>query len=146
MHWIGLWGIYITQIYFTVSKYILHHAHGYGPISNIMTLIHCATKGHYMDTLKQYYIQKDAYNRTLIPEQCVGGHNSLFVLINTLPRNSYSTVLPVLPYTVLHRLPSTMHTGTYWTTLIIPYTIYTLYLITIPLDIIMIFLYFQTTH
>jgi hypothetical protein len=60
------------------ATHILQNRHEFGPINETMKLLHKATKGKRMNTLENYYIQKNYAHIIIIREQTINRLNSPF--------------------------------------------------------------------
>jgi hypothetical protein len=60
------------------AQHVIEEGHAFGPIDNIMDIIHVANNGRLLDTLEKFYIYRETQLRTQINDKLTVQANSIF--------------------------------------------------------------------
>jgi hypothetical protein len=63
------------------AQHLTENRHSFGPIDNVMTILHKTEKGRMMDTMERYYIYKETKNNNQINDKNTLKPNIIFETI-----------------------------------------------------------------
>jgi hypothetical protein len=73
------------------AQHLLENKHSFGPMEDIMDIVHITNKGKMMDTLERYYIYKETKSNNQINDKLTVKPNSIFeTLIHKAPHRGHS--------------------------------------------------------
>jgi hypothetical protein len=73
------------------AQHLLENKHSFGPMEDIMDIVHVTNKGKMMDTLERYYIYKEKKSNNQINDKLTVKPNAIFeTLIHEAPHRGHS--------------------------------------------------------